>query len=1117
MATKIFLDPNDDIPVGFDADIVGSSGSETVSNLGAFNLEIDANVERLELPQAASAYEFTINGTQIVISLGGAPVATFASLNQTTTIAFADGSAPLVLSGLDTATLGGASLPTTAGAVSPSLDTSDTSDGAGSDGGTTTPPPSNNGGTFDLTDADIPGSLPDNLDGTAGPDLFDGGPGETDSSDDLDGLGDTDTLKSVLEGGDTPRPTLNNIEIVEVESIGEGENNFRFGDTSGVDDIKVLDNGDDTAPLALTELAQGAEAPVVHLKGDGLVSVGVQNSGGSDDTVDVTVEDFQGEFNLRNSIETVNMVAVAGSTSVFNFSDSDGDFETMNVSGEGETDITSSASTTYNYAGAADHSLTLTGDDPNDQVIVNFAAGDDMVDFTTTMDDQFEAGHPNIVDGGAGNDIVKATLNTPIDVIPTIEDVEAVWLTYGVDNFNNATFSAENVSDNPVYIIDESSSYVQLTNLADPAEIEIIGDLADGATFTTSGTSAVARFVTDSQEEADITVTGQFEFRGFDSVKVINEASPNFPNPPLGTGQGEVIFENQILLNDDATKFHIETTAEDDQNADNDGDILVNGTPINDAQPTGALVGTADLDELYVNATNGNIWLGDGSIADDDEAMRDASSLTTLTVMADNAIASLGDIGDDDAALNLRDVDLSAQNRGVLNLDDIDARDGFTTNDGAVIEKFNVKTAFRSETNTFFDVEGQPEEVGNDIDDLEAGFVRNMRLNVAEFGSLAFGEISSSLGEVDITGAGDLWMVGSNRDGSNAEPFFVNDLQADTHTGNIMLDFFAWDSTDDVFGAAKSDPTTIVLGDQDSFGRGVRFDSYDANIKFTSGAGDLTASNDTLPDFVADNGSPVIAIPGVSGSFYGLVLGNGDDTASTGGGSDYVLAGAGDDTIDAGDGTDIVEGGLGNDTISLGSQSPGDGDADIVVFGSDVMKGEGEKPDFSYDVVHDFEEGSSGDDIVHIVKPGDAFIGSTDMVEINSGEQLDNIAESSLREIDIFEFTTDFGTINLDLSTPGLDQDQVEDNFWSLLQSVEDVDGNESTEILDDYLDDQNEGVFALGYDNSNDPNNVNAGLFYLDHKSGVTELGIEDVRLVSVFTNVGANNMEANDFEIFG
>jgi hypothetical protein len=226
--------------------------------------------------------------------------------------------------------------------------------------------------------------------------------------------------------------------------------------------------------------------------------------------------------------------------------------------------------------------------------------------------------------------------------------------------------------------------------------------------------------------------------------------------------------------------------------------------------------------------------------------------------------------------------------------------------------------------------------------------------------------------------------------------------------------------------------------------------------------------------------------------------------------------------IDAGDGTDIVEGGLGSDTISLGSQSPGDGDADIVVFDENVMNGERELPEFSFDVIHDFEEGDTGEDVVHIVKPGNAFDGSTDMPEINSGQELANLLpEDEVEdEIDILEFTTDFGTINLNATTTA-DQDQIEDNFLQMLatKATSNVASNANEDAIDElaeYLETQLEGIFALAYDNSNDPANTNAGLFFIESDGPGGEVNFNDVRLVAVFSDVGANNMEANDFKIF-
>ncbi|ARU59352.1 concanavalin A-like lectin/glucanases superfamily protein [Oleiphilus messinensis] len=108
------------------AKIFGSSGSETVMVAGTPQLELDANIERLELPKNLSDYTFSASGTEIKIYDGSTAVATFMGLNQETTVVFLDGSTELILLGLDIVYLGEKRLSSSATNIDIDLDSSDT-------------------------------------------------------------------------------------------------------------------------------------------------------------------------------------------------------------------------------------------------------------------------------------------------------------------------------------------------------------------------------------------------------------------------------------------------------------------------------------------------------------------------------------------------------------------------------------------------------------------------------------------------------------------------------------------------------------------------------------------------------------------------------------------------------------------------------------------------------------------------------------------------------------------------------------------------------------------------------------------------------------------------------
>lgn len=129
---KVYLEANDSFELSSNATIFGATGSETVLINGTPDITLDPNVERVELSGDVADYTFEITGTIITVYSGGSAVVTFTSLNQVTDLVFADGAAELSLTGLNTATLGGTAIPTTAAAVVPAViddtDTSDTAD-----------------------------------------------------------------------------------------------------------------------------------------------------------------------------------------------------------------------------------------------------------------------------------------------------------------------------------------------------------------------------------------------------------------------------------------------------------------------------------------------------------------------------------------------------------------------------------------------------------------------------------------------------------------------------------------------------------------------------------------------------------------------------------------------------------------------------------------------------------------------------------------------------------------------------------------------------------------------------------------------------------------------------
>lgn len=129
--TKVFFDANGSFVVADVAQAIGGSGSETLYVLEGAQVTADANLERVELPGTLASYLCSVSGSSVtLVAEDDGESVTFSSLNQPATIAFADGSAALTLTGVGSASLGGVALGATPAVVAASLDATDPSNDA---------------------------------------------------------------------------------------------------------------------------------------------------------------------------------------------------------------------------------------------------------------------------------------------------------------------------------------------------------------------------------------------------------------------------------------------------------------------------------------------------------------------------------------------------------------------------------------------------------------------------------------------------------------------------------------------------------------------------------------------------------------------------------------------------------------------------------------------------------------------------------------------------------------------------------------------------------------------------------------------------------------------------
>ncbi len=664
--------------------------------------------------------------------------------------------------------------------------------------------------TFQLTD----NIQPDNVDLQGGDDTFNASVGDLNDQDQLDGGDGNDVLNVVMSGGEDEKPTITSVETINVESIGGVANNLNLDNVNGTTTINVVDQGDNSADLNVNALVN--DSTRVNLTGDQTITLSVRNSDG-DNAVDTGVDAFTGTLALGNSIETVGIEANGDST--FDLVDNGGDLDQVNVTGGANVDITTFASTTYDLSAATgDNSLTF-ANPGKDAVTVLFGSGDDIGIFGTTL--ELKGTPPDVFDGGAGLDIFHADVAN-VDVEPVISNTEVISLSFLEGQ--NGNFDASLVTNSPdgqIYRIRESAGYVNVNDITDGANIEIVEDILNGglgATFDfVSGSNATTTIslVTESNEDPDISITGDVEVNDVQNLTV------------AVNGQGEVVIDGSIALDDgETTVLTVSTDSEDDDDIDNDGDLLITGD--NEGEGGVGITQAAALEELNIFAVNGNIRITDDEAGIDGESdtgntvIAEAGSLERINLVADNALLSLGDIGDgegegsgnDSAAFNLDSVNITGLNRGLFNLDDIfagdlDSREAeagddefgevdtesqesldaaaatgvrfdcfdlnnvFFTDEGAFIEEFTVTTAERSETspNFFQDGEAGPDEDDNneqgvnEIDDIVASVIEDLEVNAALDGGVEIRDFYTSLDNVTVFGAGDVELENNDSEG----------------------------------------------------------------------------------------------------------------------------------------------------------------------------------------------------------------------------------------------------------------------------------------------------------------------------------------------------------------
>jgi len=332
---KVYLDSGDTFSLSGAASVFGSTGTEKVIvNTGVTGVVVDANVERVDLPGASSAYTYQQAGNQLKVFSGTTLVATIPLQDDAdgTQVVFTNGSVSAKV-GATGLTLGGATVPSAAAAaVTPTtIDATVTSGSGTSTGGTTT------GQAFSLTNS----STPDALVLTTGNDTVTGAAGTLAATDLVidSSTTDSDILNLTMNSYVATTATITNVETINATgayaSVGL--------DLTNVTGTKTLNLAAGVSGATATVANAAATKAAAIVTADNVSILGFSTAAtGTGSNVNVTAGSAASTVSITGgaAADIVTLNAVANSTLTLTEAvTGDGDSFTVNLGG-GATGLT---------------------------------------------------------------------------------------------------------------------------------------------------------------------------------------------------------------------------------------------------------------------------------------------------------------------------------------------------------------------------------------------------------------------------------------------------------------------------------------------------------------------------------------------------------------------------------------------------------------------------------------------------------------------------------------------------------------------------------------------------------------------------------------------------------
>lgn len=400
--------------------------------------------------------------------------------------------------------------------------------------------------------------------------------------------------------------------------------------------------------------------------------------------------------------------------------------------------------------------------------------GDDRMVMGNTL------GSNDIIEGGTGRDLITTTFDSAQIVAPQMSGVEVMNAVFTTET----TFQGVNVTG-----LEEINLGLSDTNTEVASTVDVDLDRI----------SADLNTLNIHANHVDIEVDYQSGAQASLSINFMNDSGAVTIGDGLAT---DVELHNVRALEVNNVSANA-ATVRDSVDLNNATEILsistMNETGTLDLAATdSAFLNGSALREITVSAVNGDIELGrpGGDFVDE------VIELQNYTVIADDAMVDVADVGTSEAAIELETVNIQALNESAITHGEIFAHDGANRADIAEIRIVGSDQNILSGNNAAGSVSVY-------FEGLYAGDVSSQFIDATDGGDI---ELDNQMYQIDhqvFMGSGDITIAGGDAVGASSTGYVQSQAaDASAHTGDRL--FIASDTKDDVFyGSDKADDVQL--------------------------------------------------------------------------------------------------------------------------------------------------------------------------------------------------------------------------------------------------------------------------------------------------------------------